>query len=192
MTYLETLLKSATAEAKSMLNENIRLNDQIKSLQVTLDRTTIKLNHIAMIADDLKSRLTQSLSCPPHVTTYGGYTFEQFKAILDSNKLMTERLQWLHNESNNNKLSEWQLLVVREALDLDSTLQQGAPTPPAMFTAPEKWIVEHINNYSKEWERSFDAGVCDEFPSEAAAANAIAEDAKYHTDDIIRRARRIA
>ena len=57
MTYLETLLKSATAEAKSMLNENIRLNDQIKSLQVTLDRTTIKLNHIAMIADDLKSRL---------------------------------------------------------------------------------------------------------------------------------------
>jgi len=59
MTYLETLLKSATAEAKSMLNENIRLNDQIKSLQVTLDRTTIKLNHIAMIADDLKSRLTQ-------------------------------------------------------------------------------------------------------------------------------------
>jgi len=60
MTYLETLLKSATAEAKSMLNENIRLNDQIKSLQVTLDRTTIKLNHIAMIADDLKSRLTQA------------------------------------------------------------------------------------------------------------------------------------
>jgi hypothetical protein len=85
MTYLETLLESATAEAKSMHNENMRLNDQIKSLQVTLD-----------------------------------------KAVLDSNKLMTERLQRLNNEPNGEKLSWWQRLVVREALGMDN------PTPPSL------------------------------------------------------------
>jgi hypothetical protein len=214
MTYLETLLESATAEAKSMHNENMRLNDQIKSQQVTLDKTTTKLNHAAMTVEDLKVRLALALEQQTNIMqTWGGYTFEQFKAVLNSHRFMTERLQRLNNEPNGEKLSWWQRLVVREALGMDN------PTPPSLtgggmalgvYREPEKWIIEvwqktnnkwersqnedtHGEFSTNKWERSQNEDTHGEFSTEESALEAIeTNEQRFPGEGMVRRARRIA
>jgi hypothetical protein len=187
--------RSIAAPLKSVLDrewsedENLYAVAQIAANAITYRNRTI--SKLEKDIADLKSRLEYAvLHMPTTTTTYGGYTQEQFKAILDSNRLMTERLQWLFNEPDGEKLSYWQRLVVREALGLSNY----CPEPPSMFgPAPEKWVVEVWQNGCAKWERSQNEDTRGEFSSESLALAEIAANEKRHPgENMNRRARRIA